>query len=1197
MASDSSFSKNSPQKFSWKEFSLKQTPPEEFPFLLHCLMDGLGANSVHLHVVSCEKKARQVFSILQGLSPIKGVVFPSWDCQPYDGISPSLEVMALRREALQWMKGRNGPFYVITTPGALFQMIPPSLLGEEKTYTKGSAFQRQEFIDQCIAWGYERQGDMVRSTGQMCVRGSLVDLFPSHQPHPSRLDFFGDVLSDIRFFDPQSQRSFPFSDHGVSANHLHLRPLRDVVLDPEQKTRFQSQYNKLLQECSQGSQGLKSHRPKEDKLLRCVNNGVFCQGIEHWTGLFYQTLRPLWDFCTFTSLSVEEKALQSLENYPLLIESSYKKSLQRYQKTQDIPQSYGGGGGGFQEQDFHEKGFPVGFLQRPAPPHFETLYVKNACLYRWIESMAPTLMMEKKTPSTHTPWQRIETYVSDTFCPLSRPLLLNGVTTTGVENLRRLCEEKKWPFLPLAYPDLHKLLPGTLGLICLPLDKGFEGKALSIITAKELGVPEKTPSFLPRVKTCPQILERPPFEEGDFVIHRHYGLGCYQGLETLHVEELPHRCASLAYDGGDKLFVPIENIDLLTKYTGQGVLDKLGSQQWLARQEKVKKRLYETAKELMHLAGKRARQQGPCFFVHQESYEKFCQGFEYIETPDQEKAIDDTLKDLASGGLMDRLVCGDAGFGKTEVALRAAYVVAQEKSQVVLMAPTTLLVRQHALLFQKRFAHTPFKVAHLSRFTSTQDVKKIKKELEDGTLSVLIATHGLLSKGFSFKKLGLVILDEEHHFGVLQKEKLRHLQDNAHTLTLTATPIPRTFQMALCGVYSLSLLTTPPSQRYPVKTTVGPFEALLIESAISQEINREGQVFYVCPRIEDLDFLHTYLRQTFPSLTLLKAHGKMPKEAIEKTITSFDEGKGHVLLSTHIVESGIDIPRANTIIVHRAHHFGLAQLYQLKGRVGRGTQQGYAYFTSPPHYVPSDLSIKRLRIVESLELGHGLSLATHDMEMRGTGNLVGKEQSGHIKDVGIELYRMMLEEAIEVLSSPLSSPQQEPKGPLADKVVGAKKTWAPRICLPIPMIIPESYVASSHHLALYRRLSIMEDVAEVENFREECLDRFGPFSEEMNNLLHGIRLKVLCKKALVSQLHVAPKTIVITFHDSFVATPSLVGWLHSHSSIRLRPDHSLVWHKECRFSLEDFLALEQFLMHISSHSGFMNVEGLSHAKK
>jgi transcription-repair coupling factor (superfamily II helicase) len=646
------------------------------------------------------------------------------------------------------------------------------------------------------------------------------------------------------------------------------------------------------------------------------------------------------------------------------------------------------------------------------------------------------------------------------------------------------------------------------------------------------------------------ITEATGLTAGDIVVHVDHGIGRFVGLKTIEAAGAPHDCLEIRYADEARLFLPVENIELLSRFGGEGTeaqLDRLGGGAWQARKAKLKKRLLDIAGQLIRIAAERQMRSAPALVPPDGLYGEFAARFPYDETDDQMGAIDAVIDDLGQGRPMDRLICGDVGFGKTEVALRAAFVAAMSGLQVAVVVPTTLLSRQHFKTFAERFRGLPIKLAQASRLVGAKDLVAAKAGIADGTVDIVVGTHALLGAGIQFKNLGLLIIDEEQHFGVKHKERLKELKSDVHVLTLSATPIPRTLQLALTGVRELSLIATPPVDRMAVRTFISPFDPLVIRETLLRERYRGGQSFYVCPRIADLTEVHEFLSHDVPELKVAVAHGQMPPGELDDIMNAFYEGQYDVLLSTTIVESGLDIPTANTMIIHRADMFGLAQLYQLRGRVGRSKLRAFALFTLPANKTLTGMAERRLKVLQSLDtLGAGFQLASHDMDIRGAGNILGEEQSGHIKEVGFELYQQMLEEAVA---------EQRGQG------VEDSGQWSPLITIGAAVMIPETYVADLQlRLALYRRLADLADIADIDAFGAEMIDRFGPLPEEVQHLLKIVYIKVLCRTANVEKLDAGPKGVVIQFRKKEFANPAaLIKYIGEQGSLaKIRPDQGIV---------------------------------------
>ena len=699
-----------------------------------------------------------------------------------------------------------------------------------------------------------------------------------------------------------------------------------------------------------------------------------------------------------------------------------------------------------------------------------------------------------------------------------------------------------------------------------PFDEGFISHHWCVLT--ELEVFGKPLRIQPERKHSLGFLlnELRHLHEGDYVVHRDHGIGLYQGLEVVDISGANHDCVRLSYEGGDRLFLPVENLDVISRYEGGGEgkvirLDQLGSPSWQTRKDAVRERLYKVAEYLSRIAAERFLKQAPVFDSAHAAYESFSADFPFEETDDQLMAIDDVLKDLASGKPMDRLICGDVGFGKTEVAMRAAFVVALHGQQVVVVVPTTLLCRQHFQRFVERFQNKyHFKVAQLSRLVTSKDASHTKQELKEGDVSILVTTQGIFNDTIEFANLGLLIVDEEHRFGVKQKEYLKNLKKDVHVLTLTATPIPRTLQLSLAGIRELSLITQPPTNRIPVRLFVVSSEDPSLHQAILREYARGGQVIYVTPRIEYLHGLEESLRVAFPQLKIAIAHGRMSPSELEKMIEGFYEHQFDVLLSTNIIESGIDIVTANTIIIDRADLFGLSQLYQLKGRVGRSQIQGYAYFSISVEHSLTEQAKKRLQAIQSLEaLGSGFSLASYDLDIRGAGNILGEEQSGHIREIGVELYQKFLQEAVASL--------QKTNGDSSEKEI-----FSPSVKMGLPIVIPTDYIPDlGARMSLYRRAAALKTLPEVKMLALELEDRFGLIPQDVTNLLVVIKVKVLCRAAFIEKLEMGVKGTLLTFRQRDACPVDILAFIqdfHLNNAslmLKLRPDNKIIlFHKDTK---------------------------------
>ena len=642
-----------------------------------------------------------------------------------------------------------------------------------------------------------------------------------------------------------------------------------------------------------------------------------------------------------------------------------------------------------------------------------------------------------------------------------------------------------------------------------------------------------------------------------------HGIGKFHNLEVIKAVDALHECLVLEYAENSRLYLPVENVELLSKYGQEfGLLDKLGGAAWQAKKAKLKQRIKDMAERLIRVAAERELRTAPIFEPPPGIWDAFSAKFPYQETDDQMNAIEDVVSDLTSKRPMDRLVCGDVGFGKTEVAMRAAFLASISGFQVAVIAPTTLLVRQHTQSFLDRFRGLPIEIRQLSRFVSKKTADKTRDEIQNGNVDIVVGTHALLAKNIKFKNLGLLIIDEEQHFGVQHKERLKQLRSDIHVLTLTATPIPRTLQLSLSGVRDLSIIATPPVDRLAIRTFISEFDFVTIREALLREKFRGGQSFYVVPRVADLEEIETFLREHVPEVSYVIAHGQMPPGELDNRMNAFYDGKFDVLLATTIVESGLDIPSANTIVVHRAEMFGLAQLYQIRGRVGRSKLRAYAYMTTKARTKLTTASEKRLKVLASLDaLGAGFSLASQDLDIRGAGNLLGEEQSGQIRDVGYELYQSMLEETISKI-----------RGGQIDVLTSMDNQWSPQINLGVSVLIPETYVSDLDvRLGLYRRLSNLNKKVEFEGFAAELIDRFGKLPSEVNTLLLVVRIKSVCKKAGIGKLDGGPKGATVQFYnDKFISPEGLVEFIKNQNGTAKIKDNKLIIRRDWKKNSDKF---------------------------
>ncbi len=1061
---------------------------------------------------------------------ILAMEFPAWDCQPYDRVSPNASVVAQRMTALSRLarvKGRDKPSVLLTTVNAAAQRVP----AREFVATHALSVAPGNVIGMAsiVAWlelnGFTR-ASTVREPGDYAVRGGILDLFPPGMDMPVRLDFFGDALETIRTFDAQTQRS------ETPLRGLDLVPVAEFQLVTETIRRFRTGY---VAEFGAAS--------PDDLLYEAVSEGRRYPGMEHWLPLFHSTLETVFDYLPGTPVTLEHLAEDASHERFTQIADYYDARREALKDSVTPP-------------------------YKPLPP--ARLYLAEA---EW-KGRLDTAALAKLTPFAVPDVRHVidvgaragHNFAAERAAPGANVFeaVTQHVLTLQAGGKRvavALWSEGARDRMSHVLAD-HKLFNLTsvsswaqalalpkpaVALAVLGIESGFETADAAIVSEQDiLGDRLVRPRRAMR-RADNFIAETTSLAPGDLVVHVDHGIGRFAGLQPITAAGAPHDCLEIHYAEGAKLYLPVENVDLLSRYGAEQTnvdLDRLSSGNWQARKARMKSRIREIAGELIKVAAERLTREAPRFSVGPGPYDEFCAAFPYEETDDQLSAIDATITDLNSGRPMDRLICGDVGFGKTEVALRAAFIAAINGKQVAVVVPTTLLARQHFKTFTERFRGFPVNVAQASRLVPAAELSKVKLGLADGSVDIVIGTHALLGKGITFKDLALLVVDEEQHFGVAHKEKLKTLRSEVHVLTLTATPIPRTLQLALTGVRDLSIIASPPVDRLAVRTFVSPFDPITVREALLREKYRGGQAFYVCPRIEDLAGAKDFLDKNVPEVRVTVAHGQMPPTVLDDIMSAFYDNKYDVLLSTTIIESGLDIPSANTLIVHRADMFGLSQLYQLRGRVGRAKLRAYALLTLPAQQKITPQAERRLKVLQSLDtLGAGFQLASHDLDIRGAGNLLGDEQSGHIKEVGFELYQQMLEEAVLSLKAGISTP-------VADR-------WSPQITIGTTLLIPEDYVADlSVRLALYRRLAEIEDERDIDSFAAEMVDRFGPLVGEVEHLLQVVAIKALCRRANVEKLEAGPKGVVLSFRDNIFANPEgLIAYIREQGcGVRMRPD-------------------------------------------
>jgi transcription-repair coupling factor (superfamily II helicase) len=1087
-----------------------------------------------LFVAPDEHLMRAVAETAHYFAPeIEIVEIPAWDCLPYDRAGPSLRAASARLAGLHALQAKpKKPQLVLTTIAALTQrtLTPFRVRQLVAKLAPGEHIAIQRLADMLQANGYVRT-DTVHDRGEFAIRGGIVDLFPGGEEQPLRLDFFGDEIETVRRFDPADQRT------SGTVEGFVLLPASEALLDEDTIKRFRGRYRETFGATATG-----------DPLYQAVSDGRRLAGMEHWLPLFEEKLVPLTDHIGDDTLIIldhgvtgaAEARFEAIRDYhanrvqaksadpgayrPLAPQALYLDAADWDVVAKTWPMHA--------TTPFHEpESASVLDFAVDGPRDFAPERAQNTNVYEAVGAHIASLHRQKKKVV-------IASYSAGARERLSGLLVDHGV--------KRLAAADSWQ------EALGAAANGSTVLTILPLDHGFTAPDVALLTEQDM-LGDRLVRRARRKKSADAFLqELATLSPGDLVVHRDHGIGRYEGLMQIPVAKAPHDCVALTYAGGDKLYVPVENLEVLSRYgsDSEGIaLDKLGGEAWQRRKARMKERIREIAGVLLKTAAERALRAATVAEPDAAGYPAFVDRFPYQETDDQDRAITDVIEDLGAGKPMDRLVCGDVGFGKTEVALRAAFVAAMAGMQVVVICPTTLLARQHHMNFEERFRGFPVNIGRLSRLVPDKEAKAVKAGLADGTIDIVVGTHALLAKGLDFKRLGLVIVDEEQRFGVTHKERLKSLKTDVHVLTLTATPIPRTLQMAMSGLRELSVIQTPPVDRLAVRTYIMPWDGVVIREALLREHYRGGQSFFVAPRVSDLPDIEEFLRTEVPEIKPITAHGQMSATEVEERMSAFYDKRYDVLLSTTIVESGLDIPSANTLIIHRADRFGLAQLYQLRGRVGRSKTRAYAYFTTPANRIITETAEKRLKVLSDLDtLGAGFQLASHDLDIRGAGNLVGDEQSGHIKEVGFELYQSMLEDAI-----------------MDAKAGGVglerRDSFSPQITVDAPIMIPDDFVPDLDlRMGLYRRINEIEDRQGLESFAAELIDRFGKLPLPTQNLLKIIEIKQNCLAANIAKIDVGAKGALVSFfEDRFPNPAGLVSYVQRLNGVaRLRPDSKVV---------------------------------------
>ncbi len=1096
---------------------LKKIPRDAIGFLFSQIAGNFNNNDL-IFIAKDDSEMSLINEQLQFFSPnindeFTILNFPAWDCLPFDRISPKAIISSNRLKTLYRLSTRNSSqkFIIITSLNAVMQkVLPPKEIKNYGLFLKvGSKISLPEIVDFLIAKGYTRN-ESANNVCEFAVRGGIIDIVlqQAFDLIGYRLDFFGNELEQIKTFDPITQ----ISSDVVKA--IEILPASEVILQEKTIENFRKNYRNNF------------GNSLEDQMYQAISEARSYQGMEHWLPFFYDNeLVTIFDYlqnsCSFFCDNILP---QSLERHELI--SKY------YQNRID------------------DKLLKESIIYNPIKP--QLLYLNNI---EFQQLLTKSINIEFKSFDFSDNSKRIidlEIQPIPDFALAGRANKQDPIELFKEFVLNNSVKKVAFACLSEGFKDRVMKIFHDYGIACnlvdnffavknkghranvfmLPTHFGFITSDLIFIGEQAI-FGEKITRKKNNKSASLRILEEGlSIAKGELVVHRHHGIGRFEGLQTITTNNIKLEMIKIAYAGSDSLFVCVDDIGLITRYGAENPLvqlDKLGAPNWQNRRSKVSQRIKMTAQELLKIAGERKLKKAPIFIADSNFYDEFKNHFGFIETPDQLSAIEDVENDLRSGIPMDRLICGDVGFGKTEVAMRASAIVAGF-AQIAIITPTTLLCRQHYKNFCQRFSQTAIKIVQLSRLNSQSTNKNIHEQITSGEAQIIIGTHALLQKKIKFANLGLVIIDEEQHFGVKQKEFLKQLRSETHVLALSATPIPRTLQMSLSQVKDLSLIATPPLDRLAVRNFVMPFDNTIVYEAVMREFNRGGKIFFVVPRVRDIEEIFNRLKNLLPEIKIAQAHGQMTPNQLESIMNDFVDGKFDLLISTTIIESGIDISTANTMIIYKAEMFGLAQLYQLRGRVGRGKLRGYCYFMINNRKNISNESKKKLEVMQNLDaLGIGFTVATHDMDIRGSGNLLSDEQSGHIKDTGVELYQQMLTQAIEDLKNNTDFSSEQTTINPENNIY---------IKLGISLLIPEDYIAElSLRMSFYKKISNLKSNQDRENLINEMNDRFGKIPAEVFNLFAITQIKNSCQKVGIESLEVGNSSITIAFKNNNFKNP------------------------------------------------------------
>ena len=1114
-------------------------------------------------VILCsgEEASTELQANLSALSPLNDdeivtAYFPDWEQSPYSPITPSIRTRLARLRVLALLCSKTEkPTIIITTIAAASQAtLPPSYFRNwSLSLQNADDIQSHEELNQKLRHSGYLRADTVEDPGTFAIRGDIIDIFPVNRSAPIRIELFDTVIEKIREFDPQTQRVR--SDTHTLISEVFIAPAREVPINCETAPLLRKNLKKKADD-------LDIPRSIRDPILHSIQEGSSPEHAEAWAPFGYSQTATLWEYFSPEALIIWDDQFSCDQDWQIFIEEQKLLQPEAIQSGRILPSV---------EDLFFWNTERKTKVHENSILYLDRMTLSSAeptkGLYHSLSLSLPSLLSQRKVSDFNLLEKQLREWLQE-----GNRVSIFASTPSQLERIRFLLHERKISSIELYLGTLFEgfYWPEEKWAV-ITEDDFFASK-----TSKKNKTSIRPSERKSNAKSWSDLQALSDLTIGDLVVHRDHGVGRYLGISRLESSGVQNDFLFLEYANNDKLYLPIYRLNVVQRYSGgkdDVSLDRLGTEQFRKTKEKVAESVKKLAFDLVQLYAQRKISSGIPFSLPDSDYKEFEAQFPFEETPDQLSAIEDVLTDLQSGKIMDRIICGDVGYGKTEVAIRAAYRAVTEGKQVVVLVPTTLLAYQHEQSFKSRLKNHPFLIESISRLKTSQEQKKILQTVASGKIDIIIGTHRLLSSDVQFQDLGLVIIDEEHRFGVEHKERLKTLKVNTHVLTLTATPIPRTLHMALSGLRDVSLINTPPVDRLPIRTFVSKYDLPLIQRAIEFEISRGGQVFYLHNRVQSINQVASKLQELFPKISVLIAHGQMNENQLEKVMNSFYQKKADLLVCTTLIESGIDLSTANTIIIERADTLGLAQLYQIRGRVGRGQVRGYAYLLIPDEGRLTESAKKRLEVLQRfVELGSGFNIASHDLEIRGGGDLLGPQQSGSIAAVGFDLYTELLEDAVrEMQGSSIESVREEPE-----------------IKAPFPALLSEEYVPDIHQrLSLYRRLSSTSKEEEITHLEEEIRDRFGKLTLEAQNLIWLIRIKLLLKNFGIKTLTVGPEKFSITLASTHQLDLKKTITLASTfpDQYQLKPDSRIIVKALTPSFMDLFFKLEKFINDFSSGEG------------